>query len=113
MNAPASDVEYGRVRNDWSREEIAALFALPFSELIYRAQSIHRQNFDPRDVQISTLLSIKTGGCPEDCGYCSQSTFHETGLKASKLMDVAAKCPVHKTLTSEISIRLQAAETSS
>ena len=88
MNAPASVHETGIVRNDWTREEIGELFALPFSELIYRAQTIHRQNFDPRDVQISTLLSIKTGGCPEDCGYCSQSSFHETGLKASKLMDV-------------------------
>ena len=89
MNATSSEFEYGRVRNDWSRDEIHALFALPFTELVYRAQAVHRQNFDPRDVQISTLLSIKTGGCPEDCGYCSQSTFHETGLKASKLMDVA------------------------
>ena len=88
MNATSSEFEYGRVRNDWSRDEIHALFALPFTELVYRAQAVHRQNFDPRDVQISTLLSIKTGGCPEDCGYCSQSTFHETGLKASKLMDV-------------------------
>src|SRR5258706_12163413 len=90
MNAPAPQVlDAGIARHDWSRDEIRSLFGLPFSELVFRAQSIHRQNFDPREVQISTLLSIKTGGCPEDCGYCSQSTFHETGLKASKLMDLS------------------------
>ena len=76
-----------RPRSDWTREEIRTLFALPFPELIFRAQGIHRTNFDSTEVQVSTLLSIKTGGCPEDCGYCSQSAFHETGLKASKLMD--------------------------
>ncbi len=90
MNAPARTEEFSSLspRHDWSRDEIAALFALPFSELVFRAQAIHRANFDAREVQISTLLSIKTGGCPEDCGYCSQSASHETGLKASKLMDV-------------------------
>jgi biotin synthase len=90
MNAPARTEEFTSLspRHDWSRDEIAALFALPFSELVFRAQAIHRANFDAREVQISTLLSIKTGGCPEDCGYCSQSASHETGLKASKLMDV-------------------------
>jgi biotin synthase len=90
MNAPARTPEFSSVspRHDWSREEIAALFALPFPELVFRAQAIHRANFDAREVQISTLLSIKTGGCPEDCGYCSQSASHETGLKASKLMDI-------------------------
>jgi biotin synthase len=92
MNAPAADAAFrdGVVRNDWTRAEIAALFAAPFSDLIFRAQTVHRMNFDPREVQISTLLSIKTGGCPEDCGYCSQSASHETGLKASKLMDIEA-----------------------
>lgn len=89
MNAPAQST-LGVLRHDWTRAEIAALFALPFPELIYRAQSIHRQNFVSNEVQISTLLSIKTGGCPEDCGYCSQSASYETGLKASKLMDVSA-----------------------
>ncbi|MGA7673978.1 MAG: biotin synthase BioB [Rhizomicrobium sp.] len=78
------------IRHDWTREELAALFALPFADLIFRAQTIHRRHFAPNEVQISTLLSIKTGGCPEDCGYCSQSASHETGLKASKLMDVSA-----------------------
>jgi biotin synthase len=61
------------VRHDWTRADVRALFALPFPELLFRAQSIHRENFDPREVQISTLLSIKTGGCPEDCAYCPQS----------------------------------------
>ena len=86
MNAPAPELR--DLRHDWSRDEVRALFALPFADLIYRAQSVHRMHFAANEVQISTLLSIKTGGCPEDCGYCSQSAFHETGLKASKLMDV-------------------------
>jgi biotin synthase len=89
MNAPAPDLHLVP-RSDWSRAEIAALFALPFAELMFRAQAIHRAHFDPSEVQISTLLSIKTGGCPEDCGYCSQSSKHDTGLKATKLMDVEA-----------------------
>ena len=76
------------IRHDWKREEIDALFALPFSELLYRAQTLHRKYFDPREVQISTLLSIKTGGCPEDCAYCPQSAHFETGVKAEKLMDL-------------------------
>jgi biotin synthase len=88
MNAPAPELRDGQVRTDWTKPEIAALFALPFTELVFRAQSIHRQNFVPGEVQISTLLSIKTGGCPEDCGYCSQSASSETGLKASKLMAI-------------------------
>jgi biotin synthase len=86
MNAPARELR--EVRTDWTRGEIAALFELPFTELVFRAASIHRQNFASDEVQISTLLSIKTGGCPEDCGYCSQSASHETGLKASKLMEI-------------------------
>ncbi len=78
----------GAVRSDWTREEVRALFALPFPELMFQAQTIHRMNFDPREVQVSTLLSIKTGGCPEDCGYCPQSAHHDTGLPAEKLMEV-------------------------
>ena len=74
------------LRHDWTRAEVRALFALPFPELVYRAQQIHRQNFDPAAVQISTLLSIKTGGCPEDCAYCPQSARYETGIRAEKLM---------------------------
>jgi biotin synthase len=78
------------IRHDWTREELAALYALPFADLLYEAQSVHRRYFRPNEVQISTLLSIKTGGCPEDCGYCSQSAHHESGVKAGKLMDVSA-----------------------
>jgi biotin synthase len=78
------------VRHDWTRAEVSALFALPFPELIFRAQSVHRLHFDPTEVQISTLLSIKTGGCPEDCAYCPQSVHYDTGVKADKLMSVDA-----------------------
>ena len=76
------------IRNDWTREEVAALFAMPFMDLLFKAQTLHREYFDANEVQISTLLSIKTGGCPEDCGYCPQSSSFDTGLKASKLMEV-------------------------
>ena len=77
------------VRHDWSVEEVEALFALPFNDLLFQAQTAHRANFDPNAVQLSTLLSIKTGGCSEDCGYCSQSARHDTGLEREKLLDVA------------------------
>src|SRR5438034_11010749 len=76
----------GAVRHDWTRAEVRALFALPFPELIFRAQQTHRAHFDPTEVQISTLISIKTGGCPEDCAYCPQSAQYDTGVKAEKLM---------------------------
>lgn len=78
------------IRNDWTRDEIAALFDLPFTELVFRAAEVHRAHHAPNAVQLSTLLSIKTGGCPEDCGYCSQSVHADTGLKATRLMDVRA-----------------------
>jgi biotin synthase len=80
----------GAVRRDWTRGQVHALFDLPFPDLIFNAQRIHRLHFDPREVQISTLLSIKTGGCPEDCAYCPQSAHYEAGVKAEKLMDAAA-----------------------
>ena len=89
MNAPTRAL-HDVPRSDWTREEITALFALPFAELMFRAASVHRAHFDPNQVQTSTLLSIKTGGCPEDCGYCSQSAKNDTGLKASKLMEIDA-----------------------
>lgn len=76
------------VRHDWGVEEVEALFSLPFSDLMHRAQSVHRAYFDPNKVQISTLLSIKTGGCPEDCKYCPQAAGYETGVDAEKLMPV-------------------------
>ncbi|GAB3319858.1 biotin synthase BioB [Haliea atlantica] len=76
------------LRHDWSREEIESLFALPFNDLLFRAHSVHRAYFDPNAVQVSTLLSIKTGACPEDCAYCPQSNRYDTGLEAEKLMEV-------------------------
>ena len=75
-------------RTDWTREEIAALFDLPFTELVFRAAEVHRAHHKPDEVQLCTLLSIKTGGCPEDCGYCSQSAHADSGVKATKLMGV-------------------------
>jgi biotin synthase len=84
------DHDFGALRHDWTRAQVRALFALPFPELIFRAQSIHRRHFDPTEVQISTLLSIKTGGCPEDCAYCPQSARYDTGVKAEKLMPLGA-----------------------
>jgi biotin synthase len=77
-------------RHDWTLAQIEALFALPFPELVFRAATVHRANFDPAEVQLSQLLSVKTGGCAEDCGYCSQSAHFDTGLKASKLMELDA-----------------------
>ena len=77
-------------RTDWTRDEIAALFDLPFNELVFRAAQVHRANHAVGEVQLCTLLSIKTGGCPEDCGYCSQSVKADSGVKATKLMDVRA-----------------------
>lgn len=73
-------------KHDWPLPEIEALFALPFNDLLYRAQTVHRENFDPNQVQVSTLLSIKTGACPEDCGYCPQSARHNTDLQREKLL---------------------------
>jgi len=78
------------IRHDWTLPEVTSLFNLPFNDLTFKAQSIHRAHFDPNEVQISTLLSIKTGGCPEDCGYCPQSAQFDTGVKADKLLDVEA-----------------------
>jgi biotin synthase len=80
----------GHIRNDWTRAEVRALFALPFLELMFEAARIHRMHFDPNEVQISTLLSIKTGGCPEDCAYCPQAARYDTGVTAEKLMSLDA-----------------------
>ena len=78
------------LRFDWNKAEIEALFELPFNDLLFRAQQVHRAHFDANEVQVSTLLSIKTGGCPEDCSYCPQSVHHEASVQAEKLMDVDA-----------------------
>ncbi len=82
--------DFGTLRHDWTRPQVAALFALSFPELMFHAARIHRENFDPSEVQISTLLSIKTGGCPEDCAYCPQAARYDTGVDAEKLMSLDA-----------------------
>ena len=76
------------IRHDWTREEVLALFDLPFPELMQRAGAVHRERFDPTEVQVSTLLSVKTGGCPEDCAYCPQAARYDTGVQAQKLMSL-------------------------
>ena len=86
---PDSSIVPARVRHDWTRDEVAALFALPLTDLLFRAASVHRANFNADEVQVSTLLSVKTGGCPEDCGYCPQAQRYHTGVDATKLMDAA------------------------
>ena len=93
MNNPSaclSDKPDNAVRHDWSRDEVRAIFSLPFNELLFQAQTVHRQHFDPNAVQVSTLLSIKTGGCPEDCKYCPQSVHYETELEPEQLLDIDA-----------------------
>lgn len=85
------------VRNDWTITEVATLFALPFNDLLYRAQSLHRQFFDPNEVQISTLLSVKTGGCPEDCAYCPQSVRYDTEVENEQLMPLNAVIDAART----------------
>jgi biotin synthase len=79
----------GVVRNDWSLAEAQALFDLPFNDLMFHAQRVHRRHFDPNRVQVSTLLSVKTGGCPEDCAYCPQSVRHDTGLEREELLQAS------------------------
>lgn len=82
--------ETGSLRHDWSLAEVEALFALPFMDLLYEAQTVHRRHHVPNRMQMSTLLSVKTGGCPEDCGYCPQSIHYDTGVAREEMMPVAA-----------------------
>ena len=89
MNDMTNPVPPPARTNKWTLAEVESLFSLPLNDLIFQAQSAHRAHFDPNAVQLSTLLSIKTGGCSEDCGYCSQSARHDTGLEREKLLDVA------------------------
>ncbi len=89
MSAPAN-LATSPLRHDWQAAELLALFDLPFPELLHRAASVHRQHFDPAEVQVSTLLSVKTGGCPEDCAYCPQAQRYHTGVDAQKLMSTEA-----------------------
>jgi biotin synthase len=88
QSACLSDKPESVVRHDWSRDQVRAIFELPFNDLLFQAQTLHRQTFDPNAVQVSTLLSIKTGGCPEDCNYCPQSVHYDTGLEPERLMDI-------------------------
>jgi len=90
MNAHAPPFDAATPRHDWTLDEIEALFELPFTELIFRAAEVHRRWFDPAELQLSQLLSVKTGGCPENCGYCSQSQHFKTATTASKLMEADA-----------------------
>src|SRR3954451_14740110 len=92
MNAPVfADVQDpAQPRHDWTLAEVEALFEVPFTDLVFRAAEVHRRWFDPAEVQLSQLLSVKTGGCAENCGYCQQSSHFDTGLKASKLMEPQA-----------------------
>jgi biotin synthase len=87
-NAGAPQRRLGEIRHDWTTEEVEALFALPFSDLMYEAQRVHREQHAPNTVQMSTLLSIKTGACPEDCAYCPQSVRYDTGLERERLLAV-------------------------
>jgi biotin synthase len=84
--AAACETRHPVIRHDWTQTDVLALYQLPFNDLLYRAQTVHRAHFDANEVQISTLLSIKTGGCPEDCAYCPQSAHFTTSVKADKLM---------------------------
>ncbi len=86
----SNEQEVSDIRSDWTRGEIQDLFKLPLNDLLYRAHTIHRAYWQPNQVQLSTLLSIKTGGCPEDCKYCAQSSHYDTGLEADKLLDIDA-----------------------
>ena len=90
-SAPSATVPFlepGVVRNDWTQQQVATLFELPFNDLLFFAQQAHRCHFEANSVQVSTLLSIKTGGCPEDCAYCPQSVRYQTGLDREALLDV-------------------------
>ena len=86
--ARAPSAQTTTIRNDWTKAEVEALFAMPFNDLLFDAQVVHRQHFNPNEVQVSTLLSIKTGACPEDCKYCPQSARYDTGLEKERLLEI-------------------------
>lgn len=88
MLASAPSAQTTTIRNDWTKAEVEALFAMPFNDLLFNAQVVHRQHFNPNEVQVSTLLSIKTGACPEDCKYCPQSARYDTGLEKERLLEI-------------------------
>ena len=86
QTATVAPAKQSGTQSQWTVDAVEALFALPFTDLMFRAQTVHREHFDPTEVQLSTLLSIKTGGCSEDCGYCSQSARYETGVERGELL---------------------------
>jgi biotin synthase len=86
--ASAQNAQTTTIRNDWTKDEVTALFEMPFNDLLFQAQVVHRQHFNPNEVQVSTLLSIKTGACPEDCKYCPQSARYDTGLEKERLLEI-------------------------
>ena len=86
--ASAPSAQTTTIRNNWTKAEVEALFAMPFNDLLFNAQVVHRQHFNPNEVQVSTLLSIKTGACPEDCKYCPQSARYDTGLEKERLLEI-------------------------
>ena len=86
--ASAQNAQTTTLRNDWTKAEVEAMFAMPFNDLLFNAQVVHRQHFNPNEVQVSTLLSIKTGACPEDCKYCPQSARYDTGLEKERLLEI-------------------------
>lgn len=86
--ASAPSAQTTTIRNDWTKAEVEALFTMPFNDLLFNAQVVHRQHFNPNEVQVSTLLSIKTGACPEDCKYCPQSARYDTGLEKERLLEI-------------------------
>lgn len=88
QDSPLSPEALGEVRHDWTEEEVEALFAAPFFDLMFQAQTIHRRCFDPNKIQVSRLMSIKTGRCPEDCKYCPQSSHYDTGLESEALAEI-------------------------
>ncbi len=88
MSVIENSNEHAQPRHNWTKSEVQALFELPFNDLMFQAQTVHRQHFNPNEVQVSTLLSIKTGACPEDCKYCSQSSRYKTDLEKERLMEV-------------------------
>ena len=105
MAVSCAEMALDGLRHDWSREEILGLFGQPFMDLIHQAQTYHRQFFDPNEVQVSTLLSIKTGGCPEDCAYCPQSGRYETDLERERLLSVNEVVAAAETAKSRGSTR--------
>ena len=100
--ASAPSAQTTTIRNDWTKAEVEALFAMPFNDLLFNAQVVHRQHFNPNEVQVSTLLSIKTGACPEDCKYCPTKCPYDTGLEKERLLEIEKVIQRAKKLASRL-----------